>query len=46
MQITIEELYRQKGECVTQLEIIQSKLQIINQQIQGYLNQQSVQVQK
>ena len=38
--ITVEELYRQKGELVTQLEICQARLQMINQQLQGYLNQQ------
>ena len=38
--ITIEELYRQKGEIVTQLEICQGRLQIINQQLQQILNQQ------
>ena len=41
-QITIEELYRVKGEAVTQMEILQGKLQVVNQQIQAYLNQQAV----
>ena len=38
--VTIEELYRQKGEIVTQLEICQSKLQMINGQLQQIFNQQ------
>lgn len=38
--VTIEELFRQKGELVTQLEIAQSKLQMINAQIQQIFNQQ------
>ena len=38
--ITVEELYRQKGEIVTQLEIAQGRLQIINQQLQQFFNQQ------
>jgi hypothetical protein len=41
-EITIESLYRQKGEVMTQLEICQSKLQLINQQLQAYFNQQQI----
>lgn len=38
--ITVEELYRQKGELVTQLEIVQQRLQIINQQLNQVFSQQ------
>lgn len=40
MQINYDELCRQKGECVTQMEILQGKLQMINTQLQQYLNAQ------
>lgn len=40
--VTIDDLFRQKGEIVTQLEIAQGRLQMVNQQIQGYYNQQAV----
>ena len=42
--ITMEDLYRQKGEVVTQLEIAQAKLQMINSQIQQIFNAQQQQV--
>ena len=38
--ITLDELFRQKGELVTQLEIGQNKMQVINQQIQQILASQ------
>lgn len=37
--VTLNEIYRQKGEILTQMEILQSRLQMVNQQIQAYLNQ-------
>lgn len=37
--INLDDLYRQKGELVTQLEVAQGRLQIINQQIQAVFNQ-------
>ena len=39
MNVTLQELYTVKGELVTQLEIVQGRLQMINQQIQAALNQ-------
>lgn len=45
MQITIEEVYRQKGEIVTQMEILQARLQMVNQQLQSFLNQPNQPVQ-
>lgn len=37
-QITYDELCRQKGEAVTQMEILQGRLQMINQQLQTVMN--------
>jgi hypothetical protein len=37
----LEQLYRQKGELVTQLEIAQAKLQQVNQQIVEIINKSS-----
>ena len=42
VMITFDELYRQKGEVMTQLEICQAKIQMINQQLQQLLNQQAI----
>jgi hypothetical protein len=39
--VDINQLFAQKGEIVTQLEILQGKLQIINQQLSQILNQQN-----
>jgi len=39
---TLDDLFRQKGEIVTQLEIAQQRLQFINNQIQSYYAQQQV----
>ena len=38
--VTLDELYRRKGEIVTQLEILQGQLQQLNQQISNVLNSQ------
>ncbi len=35
---SIEELYRQKGEIITQIELAQSRLNVINQAIAEVLN--------
>lgn len=40
--ITIDELYRRKGEIVTQLELAQGQLQLINQQLQQILSTQAI----
>lgn len=40
--ITIDDLFKAKGELVTQMEVAQSKLQMVNAQIQQILNQQSI----
>lgn len=40
-QAALDNLYLQKGEVVTQLEICQGKLQMINQQIQQFFNAQN-----
>lgn len=44
--VDITTLFAQKGEIVTQLEILQGKLQLINQQLQQILNQQGMPPQK
>lgn len=37
----ISELYKMKGELITQSEVIQAKLQSVNQEIVKYLNEPS-----
>ena len=41
--MTLEELYKVKGELVTQLEITQAKLKQINQEIIAIMNKQAQQ---
>ena len=41
--LNLDEIYRQKGEVTTQLEICQAKLQMINAQLQQAYNQQIIQ---
>jgi len=40
--ITMDDLYKKKGELVTQLEIAQAQLQQINLQIQQVFNSQPI----
>ena len=39
--VTIEELFRQKGELVTQIEIAQNRLNQVNLQLSQLINQQT-----
>ncbi len=41
--INVDQLHREYGETMVQFKIVQSKINILEQQIQAYLNQQAPQ---
>ena len=43
-EVALDELYKQKGEAVTQIEMWQAKLQNVNQQIIKRVNQSKQEV--